>query len=470
MKRTQKQALRQALVSLAYLGLAIVIVAFTIGLVAYGEGYRYDPLSHRIELSGGLVLLNTAPSGATVKVDGKPTRKKTPYRVTLAAGRYTYEVSKAGYNTWKKQLEVVASGVTFAQYVILFPTQLSPQPLIQTPPVVRWAQSPDRRHVAYITEAIDPGVWVLTGDGRQAVKVYTPKAATADQPVESVSSLTWSDDGSHLLLHTAIGPKVSDVLVQASPGAAPINLTDTFGASLNAVRFDPSNWHQLYFIGADGGLRRISVDNQTVTAVLADKVISFIFGGDRLYYVQTSDLGPAVWALDRGGHKQQVVASLPQSDSYGLAYSNYQGRDILAVLPKVTGAVTVYKDILTNTPTAKLVMRDMTDLTFNDEGRYLIFRTASQFGSYDLDRDELGPVNQISGTLNYFGWFDGYHLLINTDQGLSMVEYDGGYPQQIDAHAAAGPAFGTQDGKKLWWLSPVGTPPQNQIQFIDLKK
>jgi hypothetical protein len=118
--------LRRFLLPLGYLAVAIVIVGVTVSLVAYGRGYSYDFTNNRWVVNG-LVLVSSFPSGADVKVNGKNLHHKTPYRATLEAGDYNFEVVKAGYRSWSKRLTIVASGVTWAQYVLLFPPELHPQ-------------------------------------------------------------------------------------------------------------------------------------------------------------------------------------------------------------------------------------------------------------------------------------------------------------------------------------------------------
>lgn len=462
--------LRRILTPLAYLSLAVLLVGATIVLVAYGRGYSYDIKSNRW-LINGLLLVNSSPSGATVKINGKALRRKTPYRNTLEAGDYSVEVSKLGYRSWAKTLSIVASGVTWDQYILLFPLEIHTQQLQNTSPVVGMYSSPDRRHIAYLTSGNDGALWALVGDGHQSTKVYTPKTALGDQPAEVLSDVVWSDDGSHLLAHSTIGPKTSYILLPANGNGDPINLSDLFGLSLANPRFNPSNWRELYFVGPEG-LRRLNVEAQTVSAVLADKVAAYNFApGDKILYIQTTPLGKSVWSLDRSGHKQELIQSLAESDAYAMEYSNYLGRDYLAVIPAQAHTLTLYRDIFSPTPIAKVVSKSADQITFNDEGRYLILRNDAEFMAYDVDRDSLATPVQFGGKLSFFGWFDNYHLLTTVDGKLRLMDFDGTNSIEVDGSAAGlGQAYGAQDGKRLFWISqpdPKGNP---QLFYLELKK
>lgn len=459
--------LRRLFTAFAYLLLAIIIVGGTFVLVAVGKGYGYD-FAHNRVVYNGLIILGSAPQGGDIKINGKTIHHKTPYRTTLEAGTYDVEVTKTGYRPWSKRLIIPASGLTWAEYILFFPLELKPQPLMPTAPVAALAQTRDRRHIAYVTTTTDSGVWALSADGRQTTKIYTPKLATVDLPAETIDSLQWSDDGSHLLMRSVIGPKISYLLVAASANGTVTNLTDVFGFNFAALRFNPANWRELYWISPEG-LRRVSVDSQTVSAVLAEKVSNYIFGADKVIYVQTTALGKSVWSLDSGGHKQELIQSLPESDSYEMEYRNYQGKDVLAIAPNLTNTVTIYLDLFSSNLVTKVVSKSANHLSFSDDGHYLVYYSGTEYGAYDLDRDTIGVANQFDGPLTTIGWFDNYHLLINTSGKLLMSEYDGANSIQLETKAGANlPAFGTSDGKRIIWtrLDPAGAA----MYVLDIKR
>src|SRR4051812_25743476 len=140
--------IRRILTLLGYFAAFVVIAGLTAILVAYGKGYSYDFKVHKI-VHNGLLLLASQPSGADITIRGKETKHHTPRRVTLQADSYAVTVAKEGYRTWKKTVSIVASEVTFAEYILLVPNQLHPQRLATMPAPPVGALSHDQKRLAY---------------------------------------------------------------------------------------------------------------------------------------------------------------------------------------------------------------------------------------------------------------------------------------------------------------------------------
>jgi hypothetical protein len=260
---------RSIFILLGYLALTALVLVMTVGLVAYGQGYSYD-FAHRRLTHNGLVIISTQPSGATVKVDSKSGTKKTPYHASFEAGSYRFHVTKPGFEPWTKILNVVASQVTLAEYIVLLPTH-RPQAVLDTRvQMLGQVITKDHRHLAYIAPGTNGGLIVLDLLTGKPTKMYQPAVATADIPEEVLSDVKWSDDGSHLLLGSNIAGTHIVRLITASDGSQ-INLTDKYHFDFSTLQFSSRDWRQMYWISPDG-LRRFDAGSQTVTGILAEKV------------------------------------------------------------------------------------------------------------------------------------------------------------------------------------------------------
>jgi len=63
-------------------------------------------LSVEFEKPQGTVVVNSIPSGATVRIDGRDTRQKTPAMLKLSPGKYTLEVVKEGLPLQTQEITV----------------------------------------------------------------------------------------------------------------------------------------------------------------------------------------------------------------------------------------------------------------------------------------------------------------------------------------------------------------------------
>lgn len=70
------------------------------------EAPAQDSVFARMDASTGTVFLDSTPSGASIRVDGKDVPAKTPATLRLPAGRHKVEVSKDGYASQQHDVEV----------------------------------------------------------------------------------------------------------------------------------------------------------------------------------------------------------------------------------------------------------------------------------------------------------------------------------------------------------------------------
>jgi hypothetical protein len=452
--------LRRILTFLGYLGLTILVVAVTFALVAYGKDYSYDFSTHSI-IQKGHVILGSVPNGLKVTADGKALKKKTPYQAAYKVGDHTFKVEKDGFWPWEKVLQVVAGQVTLARYIILVPHEPQTAVLDSRAQIVAQSVSKDHRHLAYITGGPDAAVYTtdLAANAKPA-KLYAPKAATETAPAEVLGNVEWSDDASHLLITSTMGDQPVHRLAAAG-GGDPVNLTDRYKFNFTGLKFSASNWRQLYWISPEG-LRRLDVESQAVSAVLADKVTQFWVEPDRVLYVQQTDLGRSLWSLDGRGHHQELIQALVESDSYSVTYANYRGEDELAVVPAKTQVGTLYSGIYGNTPVAKTVARGVTAARFSPDGHFLVFSSPTSMVTYDLERSSIEGASVVytienqPGQLAALSWFDNFHMLSTRDGRLYWSEYDGANRVDLGPAVAALPGYSTGDGRSVVTFRPVG--------------
>jgi hypothetical protein len=335
-------------------------------------------------------------------------------------------------------------------------------------PVTAMVATRDRKHFAYITSGSDAGVWVLSTDRKQSQKIYAPAAAAADTPAETIQSAVWSEDGSHLLIQTKIGDTPNYSVVSSGGGQA-TNLTKLFKFDFTSITFSPNDWSDMYWLSPEG-LRRLNVDNKTVSAVLAEKVKSFGFAGnDHLVFVQSTPKGIGLVTTDRSGQNaKQLVEAVADSPSYQMVYSLYRGHDYLSLLPQSTGTLTVYSDLFTNNVASRVVSHNVGQVITSDNGQLIGFIDSEGFGAYNLD-DALVYSSKQPGATG-LAWFDEAHVLFNHTGSATVAEFDGGNTTGVLDCAADSPLFGSNDKRQVLCLSPLATNGNRSILAVDLKK
>lgn len=111
------------------LSLLFIIIGTT--AIFYSNGWRIDPETMKINKLGAL-FFEITPSDATITIDGANFEFSPDFMrsgtliANLFPKKYTAIVTKTGYQTWIKELEVQPSLVTLASPVILLPEKINP--------------------------------------------------------------------------------------------------------------------------------------------------------------------------------------------------------------------------------------------------------------------------------------------------------------------------------------------------------
>jgi hypothetical protein len=458
--------LRRLSIILGYILATIIVVGGTIILIAYGNGYSYDFKSGRL-VQRGLVLLDSQPDGASIRLNGRDINEKTPYRKAYEGGSYTFELVREGYRTWTKQLHVIPSRVSLAQYVILLPQRFQVESVATYPSITQSLPSRDRRRVALNVPSGDTaGIWLLDSQNRNQTRIYIIAPPVAGQPAQSLELMSWADDASRLLVKRTIGDQVSYLIVSANPSDAVINLSEQFQTSFNSLTFNPSNARELYWISPDG-LRRLDTGNRSVTPPLAAGVVTYSYAGDRILYIDKLQPPARLWSLERDGTKQQLADNLPPSSAYQIAYATYINTPQAVVIASDTRKAMWYHNIYDDEIRSTEIATPATQALFNSDGRFVLLTDDTHTATYDLEHDRLHRFPEINSTITGASWFDTYHLQFNRDGQTVMSEFDGNYAVAITRSDSL-PPFNSTDDKYIYATAATSTG-ATQIKALKIR-
>jgi len=469
--------IRRILIIVSYLLAGFVIIGGTLTLVAYGQGYTYDFAHHRF-VHRGLILFGSTPSGAYITRDGVYTKHRTNRRDSYNPGTYSFKIDKPGFNPWYKTLTVEAGEVINARYIILVPSSLTKTTVsTATTGYTNATVSTDQHNIAYSTAptATDgAAVWTQALPGGRPTKRYSLPAATPTVPAETIVGLQWSGDADHLLIISqgASGRVYREV---NADGTNAVDLTDQYKldfTGLQSLQFAPNDWHDLFWVASDGSLRRLDLNAQTVSSVLATGVSQFSYAADRVLYVNTTQLGQSLMSLQVHSPTQvtRLVQSLPKSPSYSVVYSSFQGTDELVVIPSATHEATIYSGIFGSSPVSTVVARKVDKASFTPDGHLVALYSSTNLVTYDLllstPTDIVNYQSPALGaSLTSLSWFDSYHLVLHLGSQTVFSDFDGtnriALGQTVDATAP----FASSDAKSVYSIAASGSTGEKLINI-----
>lgn len=405
------------------------ILFITIGtalLVAYGQGYSFDIKTRQFR-SSGLVLIDSDPSGAKIKLNNKATEKQTPYRYTNAmAGNLQIELQKNGYRTWQA-IETVANGtVTFSNYALLLPIVLSQQNIDQGQSYSTIVQSEDKQKTIGLSKS-KLGLYVITDKSDPKLIYQPPQASDPSKSIVELTNIVLSRDGSSVLIQQRLANgEVQSIVIQTNNGQIN-NISAEFGFTFTDLRFNQNDPNELFWLEA-GVLKKIKINERSISSNLISNIASLSVQKDRLLVVSTAAVGDTSQKLqsyDLAGNDKRELSSLkldPLGYQTGFIRSRYS--EYITVIYNTTKELDLIKNPYFNQSVSSLGT-GVNSLIASPNGRFIVISQENRLRTIDLEfAQEYSFGTNLKGLIDW-RWYDDYHLLLLQNNQLRLVDFDG---------------------------------------------
>lgn len=405
------------------------ILFITIGtalLVAYGQGYSFDINARQLR-SSGLVLIDSDPSGAKIKLSGKATEKQTPYRYTNAsAGNLQIELQKNGYRAWQAIETVVNGTVTFSNYALLLPEVLSQQNIDQGQPYSAIIQSEDKQKTVGLTKS-KLELYVVSDKSESKLIYQPPPASVPSKSVVELANLVMSRDGSSVLFQQKLANgEVQSLVVQTNNGQID-NLSTEFGFAFSDLRFNQNDSNELFWLEA-GVLKKIKINEHIISSNLISDIASLSVQKDRLLVVSTtvaSDTSQKLLSYDLAGNDKRELSSLkPDPMGYQTSFIHSRYSEYITVIYNTTKELELIKNPYFN-QSVRSEGSGVNALIASPNGRLLVISQDNRLRTIDLEFDQEYSFGTNLTGLGDWRWYDDYHLLLLQNNQLRLVDFDG---------------------------------------------
>jgi len=113
-----------------FFGFIAIFLIVTPGVLFYASGYSFDWESKQL-IKTGSFYFQSLPEGAKVMINGKLTDTTPSYIGRLIPGTYQIRISKDGFSSWQKKLNIQEQLATEARNIFLIPQKPQIQSLAQ---------------------------------------------------------------------------------------------------------------------------------------------------------------------------------------------------------------------------------------------------------------------------------------------------------------------------------------------------
>lgn len=466
--------IRRLFIGYFLMGVAIILAA-TI-LLVLSNGYDLDRKTGKV-IQNGLIFTGSAPESAGIYLNGKA-NGETDERITVPEGKYTVELRREGYETWKKTLQLKGGSIERLQYPRLFPSRLTTavSQAYDTVPGFS-SQSPDRRWVV-IAQPGQFGIYELfdTGKPEEPASTFSLPAGLLSTPpaggAEKVELVEWSNDNRHFLVKHQYGEAFEFVIIDSQEPAASVNLNRLTGLSPAAATLRDKKHDKVHvYIGETKSLQFVDVKSGAVAPVLQNVENYKSYRDDTILFTASDPARPTTRFLKmRNGDKVYDLRSFETTQPVLLELAQYDDSMYVVATAIDEGRVYIYKDPLPKlrnpangalNPFVLLRFAKPVKLSFSNNTRYISVQSGASFAVYDFE-DSRRFSYQVPGEVaadQLATWMDGHRLALNQNGALQVMDFDGLNMRKLADIVPGTLPFFDRDYKRLFTLSPVVADP-----------
>lgn len=289
-----------------FLAAVTIFVIATSLVLLFASGFRLTVRKGQLHATG-VLNVTSLPRRALITVDGRPTRRQTPARITLVPGDHTVTLERNGYLPWSKTVSVYPRGSTFLQNVSLI-RKSSPALLATSEEFAAFALAPSKRTLAFVAK--EKGSYRL-----QRFDLRSGRGESIATIAEKPQAITWSPSEQHLLVEPVSLEHGQWMIVNvAERSVAPISLPV---GTLQRVQWSENDGEVLSLVdhrllqlrpGAGGW--------EPVPELAGTRVKEFLVRDQSLIVltVTENDQPSELQELQRRAGNRTVIAALPYGD------------------------------------------------------------------------------------------------------------------------------------------------------------
>ena len=414
-KRARRQSLR-VIISEGVMVLAVIMMVIVLVLVVSGYWLNSD---FEVERQG-MLQISSIPTGASVEVDGEsPWFQRTNTSKILSSGKHTVVISKDGYDTWSKTINISEGLLYKLNYPHLFLKERVKEIAFNATTFTSATVSPNRKLMMLINNTTN---WSLVDLENDTIKptnlnlssIFTEEPSELPIPINlEILSLNWDEANEHVLVQTNNNSEIVWYLIDVKNPAKSLNLTKTFLKPFGRVSIvDHSAKNLLVTIGKD--LYKAETDSLQLSQPIVKDVNSYDYYDSEIIYSANNQIG-----IIKNINKEPTIFIETESPAKVFFGRFYDTRYIYVIESNI---LSVYEEN-SDTPifTSSLNITPST-VKVGPSSEFLFMNENNNFVTLDM---ESMIINTWSTKTNDYHWLDGHMIYTVLDGVLSIYDFDG---------------------------------------------
>ena len=400
-----------------YLLVAVALVFGSLIMLFRTYGYDLDRRTGKV-IQNGLIYVSAEPDSARIFLNNKD-RGETNTKFTVPSGRYSMELRRDGYTTWKKTFVLDGGSVEQLVYPLLFPAKLKTTDLklyASTPSFASASPNRQRLLIAQPKSIVKFDLFELNKPSAEPATLNLPKDLfNQSTGNHSLSVVEWSSNNKHLLVKHKFKGGFEFVVIDIKTPSKSFNISETISASPTTVALRDGQFDSFFIYSSDDKQLQTAELNKPKPVDYINSVIDFkTFGKDKVVYA-TSRGAPKnnVIVKIKDGNTTYDLRKLPKADSYLLDIAEFNNRVL----------------VIAGTPIESQVLRILKPqaASFSKNNRFIAVQHEDNFAVYDAETDRrfYYSIGSIPDNNDKANWMDGHRLTTLIKGKLMIFDFDG---------------------------------------------
>lgn len=459
-KRARRQSLRVIISEI----LMVIAVIATVSILAFVVSGYWVGSNFQIERQG-LLQIYSSPTGADVEIDGNPSSwfQRTNTSKTLAAGEHNVVLTKDGYDSWSRTVNITEGLLYRLHYPRLFLKNRSSESALDFSGNFA-SVSPDRNTMLLFTGSVWQ-LFNLDSDSAKPTTLEIPAGLISG----TIRSANWASDNEHVLLELESEAGLSWVILNVKNPSTSVDLAKDFNAKFTKIKILDSSASSLLAI-LNGNLHRIDVSARQISAILVPDVVSFDYRRqDVIFTAATPNEAVAASSSASAEHNSAENNATEHASAENNATEHASTASTStesAAAPYYLGLLKLGSNEITNlkalsSPAFVVTTRFYDDeyiglmsgadvavyqkanfeekakftLTFTPEkirvtnaGDAIIMNTGEKIASLDM---EVMKITEWSPETLHYGWLDGSMIYAVKDGRLTVYDFNSLNPREL---------------------------------------
>lgn len=419
----KKQSLK-VIISETIMFIAVVITVIILALLV--SGYWLNS-NFQVERNG-MLQISSLPTGANVEIDGEASSwlERTNSSKILGSGEHSVTLTKDGYDSWSKTINISEGLLYRLHYPRLFLNQREISNVLNTSKYTSATISPNRNIALLMNDTTEWAYLNLDADDLKPrpldiSKVFSAISATttADTPAlftGKILQADWDFDASHILFQVSNGDAIEWVLLDINNVDKSINLTKEFGGNFSRIEILDNNSNNLLAV-QNHNLHKIDIPGRLISAILVENVFDFDHYHNEVVF-STNNSDSTVGYFKLGDSENTILTTT--ANPARVAISKFYDSKYITIVEGQDVSVHL-KDTFDESPSKYSLTFVPDAIEVGHDGEFLILSKDHQLATLDMEA-ELVREWTIE---NDYDWLDNDMLYTIASGDLVVYDFDG---------------------------------------------